>query len=130
MALMFFALVGCSKEEISGERPPMLNVNIDDETYEDKLGTYCWINLCVDTAASVELQKGKEPIKVKTGAAITFVIDYKSKLNEFHLLKINEGNENETVIEDDSFSISSNKGVYYCSYGVCWMDDQKENVSN
>ncbi len=130
LALMVFTLVGCSKEEISGERPPMVNVNIGDETYEAKLGTYCWKNRCVDTAGPVELLEGKEPIKVKPGATITFVMDYKPKPNEFHLLQINEGNENEIVIEKDSFSAPTNKGVYYYSYGAWWMDDQEENVSN
>ena len=130
LALMIFALVGCSKEEMSGERPPMVNVNISDETYEAKLGTYCWKNECVDTAGPVELLEGKEPIKVKPGATITFVMDYKPKPNEFHLLQINEGNENEIVIKDNSFSAPTNKGVYYYSYGVWWMDDQEENVSN
>lgn len=129
-ALMIFALVGCSKEEMSGARPLMVNVNISDETYEAKLGTYCWKNECVDTAGPVELLEGKEPIKVKPGATITFVMDYKPKPNEFHLLQINEGNENEIVIKDNSFSAPTNKGVYYYSYGVWWMDDQEENVSN
>lgn len=52
------------------------------------------------------------------------------KPNEFYLLQFNEGNENEILIEDDSFSAPTNKGVYYYSYGVWWLDDQEKNVSN
>lgn len=87
--------------------------------------SYCWKN----GVRTIELLEGKEPIKVNPGEKITFLMDYKPKPNEFHLLRINESNENEIVIEDNSFSAPTNKGVYYYSYGVWWMDDKKENVS-
>lgn len=123
-------LVGCSNTEMSGENPPMVNVYIGEEIFETTLGTYCWKNRCVDKVGPVELLEGKNPIKVEPGATIIFVMDYNPKPNEFHLLQINEGHENEIVINSDSFTAPTNKGVYYYSYGVWWMDDQRENVSN
>lgn len=128
--LIISTLVGCSNTEMSGKNPPMVNVHIGEETFETTLGTYCWKNKCVDKVEPVELLEGKKPLKVEPGATITFVMDYNPKPNEFHLLQINEGHENEIVIDGDSFTAPTNKGVYYYSYGVWWMDDQRENVSN
>lgn len=130
LLLLLFALVGCSKDEITGENPPIVNVNIGDETYETKLGTYCWKNGCVDTVGTVDLLEGKEPIKVKLGAKITFLMDYKPKPNKFQLMQINGSNRREIVIKNNSISAPTNKGVYYYSYGVWWMDDKRENVSH
>lgn len=130
LILMISTLVGCSKSEMTGEKPPKVDIHIGEESYETTLGTYCWGNGCVDTVGPVELLEGKEPIKVEPGATINFIMDYNPKPNSFHLLQINEGLENEIGIENDSFTAPTIKGVYYYSYGAWWMDVQKENVSN
>src|SRR4051794_5529464 len=99
LALISLTITGCSKDGLSGEKPPEVNINIGNETYETKLGTYCWNDGCVDTAGPVELLKGKVPIKVKPGEKISFLMEYEPKPNEFHLMQVNESNENEVLIE-------------------------------
>ncbi|RKJ26985.1 hypothetical protein D7X33_43085, partial [Butyricicoccus sp. 1XD8-22] len=85
---------------------------------------------CVDTAEPVELLKNENPIQVKAGEEITFEMDYEPKPNEFHVIQTNENNETEIVMEDNHFTAPMEKGVYYYSYGVWWMDKKEANVSN
>ncbi|KKI89294.1 hypothetical protein WQ54_27395 [Bacillus sp. SA1-12] len=122
--------MGCSKEGMSGEKPPEVYIKIGNEKYETKLGTYCWKGVCADTAGPVDLLKGKEPIKVIPGEKIFFIMDYEPKPNEFHLIQINEKNENEILVKENGFSAPTQKGVYYYSYGVWWMDEKEENLSH
>jgi len=130
LVLISFILMGCSKEEMSGGKPPEVTINIGNENYETKLGTFCWRASCVDTAGPVELLKGKAPIKVNPGEKISFSMEYEPKPNVSHLMEFTESNENEVLIEENSFTAPSQKGIYYYSYGVWWMDDKEENVSN
>ena len=123
--LLVFIVVGCSKEGMSGEKPPEVYIVIDNEKYETKLGTYCWTGGCADTVGPVELLKEKEPIKVNPGEKITLIMDYEPKPNEFYLNQINGSNESKVLIEENTFSAPIQKGVYYYSYGVWWMDERK-----
>ncbi|MBO1515471.1 hypothetical protein I7822_28055 [Metabacillus sp. BG109] len=122
--------MGCSKERMSGEKPPEVYIKIGNEKYETKLGTYCWNGTCADTAGPVELLKGKEPINVNPGEKISFIMDYEPKPNEFHLIQISESKENEVLVKENGFSAPTQKGVYYYSYGVWWMDEKEENLSH
>lgn len=101
-----------------------------NETYETKLGTYCWTDKCVDTAEPVELLKGKAPIKVDPGEKLSLFMEYEPKPNEFNLMQVSESNKEEIVIKENSFSAPTRKGIYYYSYGVWWMDDKEENLSH
>ncbi|MGE7978339.1 hypothetical protein [Psychrobacillus sp. NPDC093200] len=131
LVLISFTITGCSRDGLSGEKPPEVNINIGNENYETKLGTYCWNDGCVDTVGPVELLKGKVPIKVNPGEKISFLMEYEPKPNEFHLKQVSESNEeNEVLIIENSFSAPTQKGVYYYSYGVWWMDDKEENLSH
>lgn len=130
LVLISFIVLGCSKEEMSGEKPPEVTINIGNESYETKLGTYCWKASCVDYAGPVELLEGKVPIKVNPGEKISFSMEYEPKPNTFHLMQFTESNETEVLLEENSFSAPSQKGIYYYSYGVWWLDDKEENVSN
>ncbi|MCT2536157.1 hypothetical protein NC661_17115 [Aquibacillus koreensis] len=129
-------LFGCSdsNKETDGEKPPQAMVDIGDQSYETTLGSYCWKSndqsTCVDMAGPKELLKGKEPIKVKSGENITFVMNYEPQPNEFHVLQISESSEVEVNVEDNRFSAPLEEGVFYYSYGVWWMDEQEERVSN
>ena len=91
---LFIALIlnGCSGsnnkssgEILSGDKPPNVIVEIDGETYETILGSYCWDiskgkSKCVDTAGSVDLLKEKEPIQIKAGEKILLEMDYTQSL--------------------------------------------------
>lgn len=130
LVLISFTIMGCSKEELSGDKPPQVNINIENKNYKTELGTYCWQDGCVDTVGPVELLKGKVPIKVNPGEKISLLMEYEPKPNEYQLMQVSESNENEVLIEKNSFSAPSQKGVYYYSYSVWWMDDKEENLSH
>lgn len=132
LVLISFTITGCSKEGLSGGKPPEVNINIGNEKYETKIGTYCWKDGCVDTVGPVELLKGKVPIKVNPGDKVSFLMEYEPKPTEYHLMKVSERDENEdeVLIEENSFTAPTRKGIYYYSYGVWWMDDKEENLSH
>jgi hypothetical protein len=127
-------LIGCSNEGLSGGKPPKAFVEIDNERFETTLGTYCWQGggkgTCIDTAGPIELLEGKKPIQVKPGENLTFVMDYEPKPNEFHVVQMSENKETEVVVKDNHFTAPTQKGVYYYSYGVWWMDEKEENLSH
>lgn len=128
-------LIGCSNNEpLSGSEPPEARIQIGDTSYETVLGTYCWDGIgestCVDTAGPKELLAGKEPIKVKSGDVITFIMDYEPKPNEFHVMQISDNGEQEIKVENNWFTAPKEKGIYYYSYGVWWMDEEQEHVSH
>lgn len=138
--LIAITIAGCSKGEIStdnkmiGSKPPIAKIKIGKDTFSTKLGSYCWTvknkSTCVDTAGPVELLKNENPIQVKAGEEIAFEMDYEPKPNEVHLLQINRNKETEVVVEDNHFTTPMEKGIYYYSYGVWWMDKEEANVSN
>jgi hypothetical protein len=130
VVLFGLTIMCCSKEGMSGKKPPEVYIKIGNEKHETKLGTYCWKGTCVDTTGPVERLKGKKPIKVNPGEKISFIMDYKPKPNEFHLTQIHESNENEILVKENGFSAPPQKGVYYYSYGVWWMDEKEENLSH
>ncbi|MGE8206793.1 hypothetical protein ACQKP0_19975 [Heyndrickxia sp. NPDC080065] len=138
VVLLILTLIGCSNKEVNDEidkeKPPKAFIKIGAKTYETKLGTYCWHfgnkGVCVDTAGPVELLKDKQPIKVKRGEEITFIMNYEPKPNKFHVIQINNNNETEIKVENNRFTAPTQKGVFYYSYGVWWMDKKKANVSN
>lgn len=131
LVFISFTITGCSKEGLSGGKPPEVNINIGNENSETKLGTYCWKDKCVDTVGPVELLKGKVPIKVNPGEKVSFLMEYEPKPTEFHLMKVSESDdESEVLIEENSFTAPTQKGIYYYSYGVWWMDDKEKNLSH
>jgi hypothetical protein len=129
---LFFVLLGCTTKnnEMTGGRPPKAMLHIGNIEYETKLGTYCWKATCVDTVGPVELLKDQKPIKVNTKDEITFVMDYQPKPNEFHLEQSNGGIQTEVELKDDRFTAPAQKGTYYYSYGVWWMDDKVAHLSH
>ena len=128
--LIGFILMGCSNGELSGEKPPNTLIGIGNDTYETVLGTYCWKNACADTAGPIELLEGKEPVKVKPGEIISIVMDYEPQPNEFHIEQISGNVETEIVVTNNRFTAPTQNGIYYYSYGVWWMDEKEENLSN
>ncbi|MGG3574779.1 hypothetical protein ABES80_20315 [Bacillus gobiensis] len=127
-------LIGCSNNEMSGEKPPKVLIEIENETYETILGSYCWGGLekstCVDTAGPIKLLEGKKPIRVKPGETISFMMNYEPKPNEINVVKINDNKESDVVVKDNQITAPMQKGVFYYSYRVGWMDEKKTNVSN
>lgn len=149
MALVLMSAVGCSgtqpngddlvvgkqpiSKELEGEQPPKAEIQIGERMYETKLGTYCWESKnqsrCEDTIGPVELLKGENPVSVKPGEAIKFVMNYEPQPNKYHVEQINEGKLTEVVVKENSFHAPTQKGTYFYSYGVWWMDEHVENQS-
>ena len=145
VAILFFVMIlsGCNgvftknKDESgnsSGNKPPIVNIEIDGEKHETKLGSYCWGSKgkaeCVDTAGPVGLLGDEEPLQIKSGEQITLTMDYTPKPNEIHLSQIKNNVEMEIEINDQKFTAPDEKGIYYYSYGVWWMDEKKVHVSH
>ncbi|ODG93375.1 hypothetical protein BED47_03540 [Gottfriedia luciferensis] len=136
VSILFFFLIftGCSANNgMKGNKPPKTMVQVENQTYDTILGTYCWQSKrqgeCVDTAGPVELLKERKPIEVKPGETVKIIMDYYPKPNEIHLSQINNNNEIEIELVKNQFSAPINKGVYYYSYGVYWMDKKEEHLS-
>ena len=94
VAILFFVFIvsGCNgvfikntdgSGNLSGNKPPILNIEIDGVKHETKLGSYCWESdgkaECVDTAGPVELLADDEPIQIKSGEQITFTMGLHTK---------------------------------------------------
>ncbi|MGR6762545.1 hypothetical protein ACU1JV_11970 [Paenibacillus sp. T2-29] len=134
MALTLIYIVGCTgvqqkNKDLEGEKPPKVQIQIDKRMYKAKLGTYCWTTSCVDLAGPVELLKGKEPILVKPGVVVKFIMNYEPQPNKFHVEQFYEGKRTEVLLKENSFQAPTEKGTYFYSYGVWWMDEDVENQS-
>ena len=140
--LIVLILSGCSGSNnkstdkiLSGDKPPNVIVEVEGETYETILGSYCWDiskgeSECVDTfAGSVDLLKDKEAIQVKASEKIILKMDYTPKPSKIHLIQINNGNQTEIELNDNQFIAPDEKGIYFYDYGVWWMDEKTENTS-
>jgi hypothetical protein len=120
---------------LSGEKPPNAYIEINNKRFETTLGTYCWSSegkgICVDKAGPVELLEEKKPIQVSTGVNIKFGMDFNPKPNQIHVIQIsNSGKSAEVVVHNYQFTAPAEKGVYYYSYGVWWMDEKEDHLSH
>lgn len=138
--LLVFILSGCGdtsteNNSLSGDTPPNVSIEIDSESYETILGSYCWDiskgeSECVDTAGPVDLLKDEEPIQIKAGEQIKLNMDYKPKPNKMHLSQLENDDEVEIEINDNQFTAPDEKGTYFYSYGVWWMDEEDKDLSH
>lgn len=139
--LFVFTISGCGDTStesngLSGDSPPDMRIEIDGESYKTELGSYCWDDSrgkaeCVDTGGPKELLEDEEPIQIKAGQQIKLNMDYTPKPNEVHLSKIDNDDEMEMEMEiiDNQFTAPNEKGTYFYSYSVWWMDEE-ENFSH
>ncbi|MFD1736350.1 hypothetical protein ACFSCX_07210 [Bacillus salitolerans] len=144
--IVLLALIGCSNEVLSEgnlpitenkivhkAKPPNVYIETGNSRLETTLGTYCWHvegkGTCVDTVGPIDLLKGKKPLVVKAGEKIHFVMDYEPKPNKFHLLQIHNNSEEEVEVKNEQFLAPTEKGIYYYSYGVWWLNQNNANVS-
>lgn len=124
-----------TKVVLSGDKPPSVLVETADKTYETTLGSYCWEHSkgtveCVDTAGPVDLLKDKEPIQIRAGEDIKMNMDYTPKPNKMHLTQVMNDDEKEIEINDHQFTAPDEKGTYFYSYGVWWIDEDVEDLSH
>lgn len=131
MSLFFFIFItlGCSNNNLIGEKSPKFLLKINKEMYETTLGTYCWNGNCVDAIEPLELLEGKETIKVKPNENIKLEMDDESKPDEYRMVEMIDGKENDIKLKNNRFIAPKEKGIYYYSYTVWWTDKEKTNVS-
>lgn len=130
---IMFLMSSCEQPnnaKLTGTQPPAAKVQIENQVYETKLGTYCWNSGCVDAVGPVELLKGKSPISVAPGEVIKFVMEYEPQPNKFHAYQIHNNENTEIMFDNLQFNAPTQEGVYYYTIGVWWLDEKRENVSN
>ena len=86
-----------------------------------------WIQ---QTAGPSELLKTEKPIKVKANESLSLVIKYKQQPNERDMVQIQNKNEVDVPLKKNKMKAPSERGTYYYSYSVWWMDESQKNVSN
>ncbi|MFJ7747901.1 hypothetical protein [Peribacillus sp. NPDC097295] len=139
LSFVLLNLMGCSdknSKEVVEEKPPKVLIKLANETYETKLGTYCWsdnkVNTCVDMAGPVELLADKKPIEALPGEKVTLKMDYEPKPNEMHVTQFNANEKNketEIHLRDNQFTVPKEKGIYYYAYSAGWTDEKDASVS-
>lgn len=135
IAFMGLYVTGCAEQEtVEEQKPPLVSIEIDGETFETTTGSYCWgdsnSSTCVDKVGPVELLEDKKPIKVTPGEKITFAMDYEPKPNEVDVTRMDNNKETGVKVENNQIAAPIKKGVYYYSYDVRWMDEKEKNVSH
>ncbi|SES63478.1 hypothetical protein SAMN05216389_101174 [Oceanobacillus limi] len=134
LCLIGVATFGCSNDELADEKPPEAVIDVEENSYETFLGSYCWGSngqtTCVDVAGPKDVLREEDPIEVSPSDQVMFTIDGEEKPNKIHVVQIGMEEEVEVTVEDNTFTAPTEEGIYYYSYDVWWMDDKVENVSN
>ncbi|WP_116230174.1 hypothetical protein [Paenibacillus sp. VMFN-D1] len=85
----------------------------------------------MDTAGPVELLKDEIPVSVQPGEVVKFAMNVEPKPNKHHVTQMTaEGSSIDVAVKENSFHAPAEKGTYYYSYGVWWMDEHIEDRSN
>lgn len=141
--LMSLALNGCNGSLINDNidvsssvvRPPTVTLEVDDNTYETVLGSYCWegstekSGVCVDTVGPKELVKDKTPLQVQASEKIVFQVSDTPKPDNAHLIQITNGEQNKVDLVENVFVAPAQAGTYLYSYQLWWMDPKAKSVS-
>src|SRR5690625_316777 len=134
-----FLLNGChqpnvseegGRMELSGSKPPDVYIHVGHEIYDTILGTYCWGSECVETADPVEMLSDEKPIIVKAGEMVTIEMDFQPLPNKVYLEQFRNNTGFHMTMNDHTFQAPEEKGIYYYSYGVSWMDEKIEKLTH
>ncbi|MEC2158819.1 hypothetical protein [Virgibacillus halodenitrificans] len=127
--LSVFIFSSCNNG-LSGSKPPVVSIKIDNKEYDTRLGTYCWNGNCVDTVGPVELLNDKAPVQVQAGEQIKLNMEYTPKPNEIYLSQMKNVGEKEIKLKHNQFKAPDKKGTYFYVYSVRWLDEENENLSH
>ncbi|PVE70887.1 hypothetical protein [Priestia megaterium] len=128
--LIMASFTGCSSSGVLEESPPKAYLKANNHLYETKVGTYCWKETCVDKAGPLELLKTEKPIEVKANESLALIIKHKRQPNERNMVQIQNKHEVDVPLKKNKLKAPSERGTYYYSYSVWWMDESQKNVSN
>jgi hypothetical protein len=131
IVMLTVIITGCSNSILNEKQPPVASLKVNSDSYKTTLGSYCWENTCADAARSpIELLKGKESVKVKSGETVSLDIGYKAEPNDYNLHQNIAERQTEVQLQNNQFTVPEKPGIYYYTYSVWWLDDKKEGVSN
>lgn len=77
------------------------------------------------------LLKDEDPVSVQPGEVVQFVMHVEPKPNKYDVTQMTaEGSPTEVAVKENSFHAPTEKGTYYYSYGLWWMDEHIGHQSN
>lgn len=130
-------LVGCSNNTEFGSNPPKVTVEVDGETYDTELGSYCWqggakgSGECVDKAGPEELLNGKQPIVVQPEDELAIQVDLKRQPDEVELEQVkNNQSTNISGFKNMRFTTPKEKGTYFYAFRADWTNQKEKNTSD
>ncbi|MFD1738709.1 hypothetical protein ACFSCX_19520 [Bacillus salitolerans] len=121
--ILRLTIVGCSIGKMLDSNPPSVYLQIDQEKYITKLGTYCWKNKCADV-------KAPPTERLKPGEVISLLMDYETKPNAAYFEQYIDEERKEVQLKDNRFNAPIHKGGYYYSYRAAWMDEEDKHLSH
>ncbi|MFS1515312.1 hypothetical protein V1503_02155 [Bacillus sp. SCS-151] len=67
---------------------------------------------------------------MRSGEVVKLVMHYEPKPTKIHVTQIEGVKTSDVIVENNTFFAPMDKGIYYYSYGVWWMDKENTNVSD
>lgn len=120
LVALLILLTGCSNSPLAGEAPPTLQITVANESYEAKLGTYCWGNKCEDAVEPMALVETF--IQVVAGESVELKMN-KPTPSEVQLTELTADNKTMPIkIEQQHFVAPLKPGTYYYSYSAWWQE--------
>lgn len=137
LCVVLLLLAGCSNNTELGSNPPKVTVEVDGETYDTELGSYCWqggatgSGECVDKAGPEELLNGKQPIVVQPEDELAIQVDLKRQPDEVELEQVkNNQSTNISGFKNMRFTAPKEKGTYFYAFRAAWTNQKEENTSD
>jgi len=115
-----------------GNHPPIPVIQSEDVSLAIYQSSYCWnkgnVGECKDYIAPAEMLKDKDKDRVKAGAKMTVRFDSKPP-TELYLSIAHDGDITQHNVDDGSFSIPREPGIYYGLLSAFWLIDKENRVS-
>lgn len=129
---LLVALLGCSEpkeERLTGDKPPLPSVTVEQTAIEVVRASYCWSTACVDTIGPPEILGDRVPTTVAPHSKITITFDYRPQPTTLSLSRISSENyeaSTEVKVRKGSFEAPGEPGVYYYSMLVHWLSKDRK----
>ena len=122
LSLVFIGILSGCSNLLPEPKPPRATITIQKQTYETKMGSYCWESsskgVCADTAGPVELLKNETSISVNPNENLHIQIKGNPKLTESHLTQIQKKKEQNVPVQNGMFTAPKNEGSYMYAYSI------------
>ncbi len=119
--IVLLLLTGCSTGTLEGQKPPQLQLIIEDRVEQAVLGTYCWGNQCEDALPPKEIVENISKVQPNTRVQLKIGVPLPT---DVELTEVVEDQQTITLkIEEQSFIAPSKPGTYYYNYSAWWKVD-------